>query len=233
MVYKVEEKWIDRPAWIRISHKTKKAPRFLSVRVPKHGELIYKAFGHYYYPVGYTNDEERRFMNGMAAEYDEMVADVFNIPMAKALLSRLPLKKINKSVHILDLGCGTGIMTELLAREGFSRFTLVDFSKGMLAEAKNKLGRSRMINYEKIDVTKGLPKGIFNAVVSVMLFNTFNDRMTNLILGRLVQKMSKNALFGVVEDSKKPAYAKYFRPVVSEMVNVGLRTKYIFVGTRF
>lgn len=232
ITYQTEKKWTGRPAWIKIICHREPKPRFLSIRVPKHGELIYKAFGHYYYPIDYTNDEERRFMDGMAEEYDEMVADTFNTPMAKTLLSRLPLKEINKDGYILDMGCGTGIMAELLAREGFSHFTLVDFSEGMLTQAKNKLARVQMANYESMDITKELPKGVFDVVVSVMLFNSFDNKTTDLILSRLVKQMPKKALFGIIEDTEKSAYSKHFQPVVSKMVDIGHRTKYIFIGIK-
>lgn len=232
IAYQAEKKWIERPAWIKVTHNIQKPPRFLSIVVPKYGELIYKAFGNYYCPIDYTNDEERRFMDGMAADYDAMVADVFNVPMAKALLSQLPLGEIGKNAHVLDLGCGTGILTELLAQIGLSHFTLVDFSNGMLIQAKNKLAKIKTIDYERMDIAKKLPKGRFDAIVSVMLFNTFNAKMTDLILGRLSKKMTKNALFGVVEDAEKPAYAKYFNPIVNKVVDIGPRAKYIFVGRK-
>lgn len=230
--YQVEEVWTDRPAWIKIIDIKEPTPRFLSIQVLKYGELIYKAFGHYYYPIDYTNDEERRFMDGMAEEYDEMVASSFNIPMAKALLSKIPLSEIDKSSNLLDIGCGTGIMTEILVKEGFSKFTLVDFSEKILTEAKKKLTGIQGVNYENLDIIKDLPKGHFDMVVSVMLFNTFSNEATDLVLSRLVRQISEKGLFCVLEDSEKPAYKKYFDSVVSEMIDVGLRTKYIFIGRK-
>lgn len=232
LTYKVEKNWTERPAWVKLSHYKKPVPRFLSVKVSKYGELIYKAFGRYYTPINYTNDEEQRFMNAMAEEYDKMIANPFNIPMAKVLLSKLPLKELNKDAHILDLGCGTGIIARLLIKKGFTRFTLVDFSKNMLAQAKKKLYYNKIIKYKNIDITKELPKGMFDAVVSVMLFNTFDDKTISLVLGRLIKQMSKRALFGIVEDAERPAYTKYFHPVVSKMVDVGTHTKFIFIGTK-
>lgn len=232
IAYQAEKQWTDRPAWIKLVRRKRPTPRFLSIKVPKYGELIYKAFGYYYYPIDYTNDEERRFMDGMARDYDEMVAGIFNLPMAKALLSRLPLNKLNKKGGVLDLGCGTGIMTELLAQSGFSDFTLVDFSMGMLKQAKKKIGDSRHIRYESLDITKTLPRGKFDLVVSVMLFNTFNNKQTDAILRRLVKQMPQGGIFGAVEDAAKPAYFKYFKPIISEMADVGPRAKYLFVGMK-
>jgi len=231
-VFETEKKWDNRPAWIRIIKQNRPMGRFVRIQIPKTGEILYRTFGHYFIPYDYTNAEEQRFMDAMAGEYDKMVADQFNVPMAKALISQLPLKKMNKTAHILDLGCGTGILTELLIKEGFSKLTLVDFSKEMLIQAEKKLKNHKTINYEAIDVTKKLPKGKFDLVLSIMLFNTFDDKTTDKILSRLVKQMPRGALFGVLEDSKKLAYTKYFNPLVDKLFATGLREKYIFVGIK-
>ncbi len=232
LIIQAEKKWIKRPAWIKVSNYKKALPRFVNIQIPRVGDIIYRAFGNYFVPYDYNNSEEKRFMDAMAKDYDKMVADKFNIPMAKTLLSQLPLQKIDKRARILDLGCGTGIMTELLMKKGFSNFTLVDFSKNMLSQAKKKLRGIKNIKYEHMDVVKKLPKGKFDLVVSVMLFNTFNEKITNYILNRLVKHMSRKALFGVLEDCKKSAYKKYFNPIVNKIFDTGLRKKYIFIGIK-
>lgn len=232
LIFRTERKWEVRPAWIKIIRSSKPLSRFALIDIPKTGNVIYRAFGHYFIPYDYTGSEEKRFMDAMAKDYDKMVAGKFNIPMAKALSSKLPLKKVDKNAHILDLGCGTGIMTELLSKEGFSNFTLVDFSKNMLAQAKKKLRGIEKIKYECMDITKKLPKGKFDVVLSVMLLNTFNEKITDSILSRLVRQMPQKALFGVLEDSKKSSYAKYFNPIIDKIFDTGLRNKYIFIGIK-
>ena len=171
--FEVEKDWEIRPAWIRLINMDRSLPRFLSIQVPKFGELIYKSFGAYYFPFDYTNDEERRLMNGMARDYDDMVADAFNIPMAKILLDKIPISEIPLKSQILDLGYGTGLMSDLLAAQGYKHFTLVDFSRRMLNVAKTK-PRLHGARFIQADVTKELPDGKYDLVVSVMLFNTFD-----------------------------------------------------------
>ena len=95
-----------------------------------------------------------------------------------------------------------------------------------------KLKNHKTINYEAIDITKKLPKGKFDLVLSIMLFNTFDDKTTDKILSRLVKQMPRGALFGVLEDSKKTAYIKYFNHLVDKLFATGLREKYIFVGIK-
>ena len=44
----------------------------------------------------------------------------------------LPNMLQNKSITILDAGCGTGLVAKELLKEGFSNFIGVDFSQSML-----------------------------------------------------------------------------------------------------
>ena len=228
LVFESEKKWQDRPAWIRVKNAAKPFPRLLSVQVPKYGELIYKSFGHYYFPFDYTNDEERRFMDGMAQDYDNMVGNEFNIPMAKALLSKIPLVEIDQKSAILDLGCGTGIISDILSYEGYTNFTLVDFSEEMLEEAKKK--NLKNAKFLHLDLTKKVPEGTYMLVMSVMLFNTFNEKVTSDVITKLLPHLRPNSVFAVLEDTGKKAYKEHFDMIYEGMVDVANRTKYMFVG---
>jgi ubiquinone/menaquinone biosynthesis C-methylase UbiE len=57
---------------------------------------------------------------------------------------------------IIEVGCGTGKNTELLARIGGSVQAL-DFSAGMLARARKKLGRLPNVSFSAADITKRWP----------------------------------------------------------------------------
>lgn len=227
--FDAEKNWTDRPAWIRLN-TTEPLPRFLSIQVPKHGELIYKSFGKYYYPFDYTNEEECRFMDGMAQEYDDMVGNAFNIPMAKALLEHVPLERLSPSDAVLDLGCGTGILSDILASQGHANLTLVDFSQGMLNEAQSK-ETLRTARFVQTDVTKEIPAGEYSLVVSVMLFNTFTPRQTEEVFQQLIPQLHSGAILAVLEDTEKPSYTKHFSTLFSAMVDIANRKKYIFIGT--
>ena len=227
--FEVEKDWNIRPAWIKLTNIKETLPRFLSVQVPKFGELIYKSFGAYYFPFDYTNDEERRLMDGMAKDYDGMVGQKFNMPMAKALLDKVPLGELSPKGNILDLGCGTGIISDFLAAQGYKHFTLVDFSRRMLDAAKAK-PRLRNARFVHTDITKGFPDGKYDLVVSVMLFNTFNEKVTDNIVSGLISRLNHNSIFAILEDTQKHCYKKYFKPIYENMVDVASRTKYVFVG---
>lgn len=229
LAFEVEKNWDVRPAWIKLIDSQETLPRFLSVQVPKFGELIYKSFGAYYFPFDYTNDEERRLMDGMAQDYDNMVADAFNIPMAKMLLDKMPIGEIPLESRILDLGCGTGIISDLLAAQGYKYLTLVDFSRRMLDAAMIKPGLHGA-RFILADITKEFPDGKYDLVVSVMLFNSFDVETTELILEKLKLHLKPKSILALVEDTNKPAYAKYFEVLFSGMVDMANRKKFVFVG---
>lgn len=61
--------------------------------------------------------------------------------------------EIKKGMRILELGCGTGDMwKEHLGRlEEVEELVLTDFSSGMLASAREKLGENKHISYNVVD----------------------------------------------------------------------------------
>ena len=79
--------------------------------------------------------------------------------------------KAGKAEKILDIGIGTGLLTETLYREGVE-ITGVDFSAKMLDLAKRKMPNGRFI---KFDFNEGLPKEIerekFDYVISSYAIN--------------------------------------------------------------
>ena len=77
--------------------------------------------------------------------------------------------------EVLDLGCGTGRHTAWLAAAG-ARVTAVDFSAGMLEEARRKVssGRVRFIVHD-LHEPLPLPDASFDAVVSGLVLEHLRD----------------------------------------------------------
>lgn len=71
--------------------------------------------------------------------------------------------------RLLDVGCGTGRHALELARAG-ARVTAVDFSEGMLAQARRKPGASR-VRFVRHDLAERvpLPAGAFDVVLSCLV----------------------------------------------------------------
>ena len=73
----------------------------------------------------------------LAASYDELTEDVEYEKRAD-FVEKLFLRAKRPVRSLLDLACGTGTMTELFARRGYT-VTGVDYSPEMLAQAQQKL----------------------------------------------------------------------------------------------
>ena len=76
------------------------------------------------------------------------------------------VKYVGKEARILDAGAGTGLVGELLNKQGYKNLIAMDLSEGMLNEARKKNAYSefhRMVMGEPL----GFPTGSFDAVISV------------------------------------------------------------------
>ena len=108
-----------------------------------------------------------------AASYDR-VAD----PQARwgaAVLDRLPL---DGDERVLDAGCGTGRVTEmLLERLAHGRVVALDASESMLVEARRRLARfGDQVAYVQADLAQPLPiDGLVDAVLSTATFHWVMD----------------------------------------------------------
>lgn len=78
--------------------------------------------------------------------------------------------------HVLDLGCGTGRHTEWIARSDPARLVAVDFSPGMLAEARRKVDSPR-VEFVQHDLHEPLPleDATFDLVVSGLVLEHLRD----------------------------------------------------------
>ena len=75
-------------------------------------------------------------------------------------------KYVPKDARVLDAGAGTGLVGELLAKEGYKNLVAMDISEGMLEEARNK-GVYQEFHQMVMGETLGYDSDSFDAVVSV------------------------------------------------------------------
>ena len=101
-----------------------------------------------------------------AQVYDEMMEDIPYEAWCRYLVGLLREFGVKDGL-VLELGCGTGIMTELLAENGYDMIG-VDSSEEMLAEALEKREKSgHDILYLQQDMREFELFGTVRAVVSV------------------------------------------------------------------
>jgi ubiquinone/menaquinone biosynthesis C-methylase UbiE len=124
---------------------------------------------------------------------------------------------------VLDLGCGTGRHALWLAGAG-ARVSAVDFSEGMLAEARRKPGADR-VRFHVHDLRQPLPfeAASFDRVVSGLVLEHLPDlgfvfgeaRRVLRPLGRAVVSAMHPAMF------LRGAFARFTDPATGEVVKPG------------
>ena len=116
---------------------------------------------------------ELAILSDMPHDWDARTYDRIADPQARwgrAVLDRLPLSEGDR---VLDAGCGTGRVTELLlARVPRGPVVAVDASPLMLEEARRRLGEGPRIQYVLADLAQPLPvSGHFDAILSTATFH--------------------------------------------------------------
>jgi len=76
------------------------------------------------------------------------------------------MRYVTKEARILDAGAGTGLVGELLAKQGYSNLVAMDMSLGMLEEARAK-NAYREFHQMIMGETLGFTTDSFDAVISV------------------------------------------------------------------
>jgi SAM-dependent methyltransferase len=75
-------------------------------------------------------------------------------------------RHVPKDARVLDAGAGTGLVGQLLARQGYKNLVAMDLSKGMLEEARKK-NVYREFHQMMLGETLGFDTDSFDAVISV------------------------------------------------------------------
>lgn len=147
----------------------------------------------------------------VAPLYDELMQGV---PYANWVVYLRQLLQERRATprRVLDLACGTGNVTELLAREGFET-TGVDIAPGMIAQARRKAeAQGLAIDYHVQDAARlDLPGRRFDLCVS--LFDSLNYILQPERLAAAIQRvaahLTRNGLF-IFDLNTEYALANHF-----------------------
>jgi ubiquinone/menaquinone biosynthesis C-methylase UbiE len=113
----------------------------------------------------YVKDEHTRFSGSIPAAYDRYLGPILFQPYAENLATRLT---VNKTASVLELACGTGILTRVLRTYLPLKVKLIatDLNEPMFRQAAGKFGKNEKVRWLEADACD-LPfdKRKFDAVV--------------------------------------------------------------------
>ena len=123
-----------------------------------------------------TDDLNRQIQNawdGKAAFWDDLMGDEGNLFQRTLITPNIDIMLAQSEIeHILDVGCGTGVLARHLARQGY-HVTGIDYSMGMLQQAQQRENPGERIQYQHVDATdanalQSVENKPFSAVIANM-----------------------------------------------------------------
>lgn len=135
-------------------------------------------------------EEVRKTFNEIAHRYDRMRRKL--IPcfddFYRAVVQIVPLAP-EKPWRFLDLGAGTGLLTQFLrGRFANSEYLLMDFSSEMLTQAKARFDGQSGVQYLEADYTQDEWPGSFDGIFSSLSIHHLSDEGKR----ELYQKISRH-----------------------------------------
>ena len=164
------------------------------------------------------NEDLKRFYDTWAENY-EQDSFKFGYHRVLAMMSGMVGRHLDpiSGTRILDAGCGTGLMGEVLSLMGFGDLTGIDLSDGMMAVAQQKDVYLSLDNL-KIDEAMDLPDDDFDAVVSMGVF-TAGCHMPSRSFRELVRitRPGGKIIFGIrIEIPEYPGFSAMFEELERE-----------------
>jgi ubiquinone/menaquinone biosynthesis C-methylase UbiE len=137
------------------------------------------------------------FVGSVPANYDRYLGPLLFHPLADDLAARLPL---SRGMRVLEVACGTGIVTERLVRRLAGQGTLVatDLNEPMIAHAQTRIPADPALEWHQADGRRlPFPDAGFDAVVCQFGLMFFPDKAAGVREALRVLKPGGTYLFNV------------------------------------
>ncbi|OGJ19933.1 hypothetical protein A3K73_03150 [Candidatus Pacearchaeota archaeon RBG_13_36_9] len=220
-----------RPSWVRINLDKK----IIFIKLLVNGEAFWyrRYFQDYFFILDPSSEDYRNYYNSIAENYESFIPQ--NKEMRKFIVSFLKKLKIRKEAKILDLGAGTGIVTEGVANEGYENLTLMDISNKELDIAKRKRCLKNA-KFKSIDLTKEEISEKFDVIFETMSLDYFKGEKMMSILKKISGALMKKGKFIVIDRHIYPEFNTFFKEIKSGKIALetpeGVFDYYFFIGEK-
>jgi ubiquinone/menaquinone biosynthesis C-methylase UbiE len=149
-----------------------------------------------------------KWLETSPADYDRGI-QLLTLGRLQSLKERIAADCVQPGQCVLEIGCGTGTLSLLMAERG-ARVTAIDASLGMLAEAKRKAaesGLTEMIEFQHLDVTEltdHFEPDSFDLIVSTLAFSEFPPEVQRYALREASQLLKPTGQL-LIADEMVPA----------------------------
>ncbi len=125
--------------------------------------------------------------------------------------------KLPKNPEILELGCGSGIITLWLLKEYGGKATIVDYSRESLKFSKELYSKNKMkVKLVNEDITRLKLKKKYDLVHSQGLIEHFKGERQNMIIKKHWEFLKKNGI-ALITAPRPSIYYKMWRGVVEKV----------------
>jgi ubiquinone/menaquinone biosynthesis C-methylase UbiE len=151
---------------------------------------------------------DTKFVGSIPEKYDTYLGPFLFEPYAADFVRRLTLPE---NVSVLELACGTGILTRRIAdalpKSG--RLMATDLNQPMLDHAQHKVGPDSRLEWRAADATKlPFPDESFDRVVCQFGVMFFPDKLVALREARRVLKRGGELSFNVWDSTRRNPYVE-------------------------
>lgn len=198
-----------RPSWLKFENLPNEV-QFVKILIDEEAFWYRRYFKNYFFPLNNTKEDYENYYDKISEEYEKMVPQ--NKDISKFIIKQLNKFKINKNIKILELGAGTGLVSEELAKEGYKNLVLVDISSKCLEVAKRKKILSEC-KFIKADLLKFKSNEKFRVIYNSMSLDYFNEDELDKILKLTKQNLLKDGIFISVDRHIYKQYEDNFKKI--------------------
>jgi ubiquinone/menaquinone biosynthesis C-methylase UbiE len=143
------------------------------------------------------SDQPISFQGSIPENYDRYLGSMFFEPYAADLLSRI---SVRESGAVLELACGTGIVTRMLRDRlpATVKLTATDLSESMMEFARRKFDASESVDWRQADASSlPFPAAAFDTVICQFGLMFVPDKLQAMREAKRVLKAGGSFLFNV------------------------------------
>jgi ubiquinone/menaquinone biosynthesis C-methylase UbiE len=197
-----------RPSWV----KSDLDKKIIFIKILVDGEAFWyrRYFENFYFIFEPTSEDYKNYYNEIADKYEHYVPH--NKKLVGKLLDFFNDLNIKKSAKILDLGAGTGIVTEGVVEGGYSNITLLDISENELNIAKTK-SILKNVKYQNMDLTQNDIEGKFDLIFETMSLDYFKGEKMISVLKKIHNSLSEMGKFIVIDRHIYSEFNEFFKEI--------------------